>query len=68
MYIDNGAVVHALENLTRRVATMNVLRRCLLLATKLDPETDTRWIQTNETGLADTLSRFDFDQITNLAP
>ena len=68
MYIDNRAVVHALENLTIRGATMNVLRWCLLLAIELDLEIDARWIPTNENGLADALSRFDFDKITNLAP
>ena len=68
MYIDNRAVVHALQNLTIRGATMNMLRRCLLLATQLDLEIDARWIPTNENQLADALSRFDFDKITNLAP
>ena len=68
MYIDNRAVVHTLKNLTIRGATMNVLRRCLLLATELDLEIDTRLIPTNQNGPADALSRFDFHKITNLAP
>ena len=68
MYIDKRAVVHALENLSICGATMNVLWRCLLLVTELDLEIDARWIPTNENGLADVLSRFDFDKITNLAP
>ena len=68
MYIDNCAVINALEILTIRGATMNVLRRCLLLATELDLVIDARWIPTNENHLADAFLRFNFDKITNLAP
>ena len=68
MNIDNRAVVHGLENRTIRGATMNVLRRCLLLATNHDLEIEARWIPTNENGLADALSRFAYDKIADLAP
>jgi len=47
---------------------MNVLRRCLLLATEYDLEIDARWIPTGDNMLADALSRFDYNRIANLAP
>ena len=68
MNIDNRAVVHALQNGTIRGATMEVLWRCLLLATYHDLEIEARWIGTTENALADALSRFAYDKITNLAP
>lgn len=67
MHIDNRAVVYGLENVTIR-GSMDVLRICLLLAANFDLEIEPRWIPTNENGLADALSRFDYDRITNLAP
>jgi len=68
MHIDNRAVVYGLENLTIRGNSMDVLRRCLLLAANFDLEIEPRWIPTNENRLADALSRFDYDRITNLVP
>jgi len=68
MHIDNQAVVHALHNQTIRGASLNVLRRCLLLATDYDIEIEPRWIPTNENALADAFSHFDYGRITNLAP
>jgi len=41
-HVDNRAVFHGLENRTIRGTTMNVLRRCLLLATEYDLEIDAR--------------------------
>lgn len=68
MHIDNRAVVHGLENQTIWGSSMDVLRRCLLLATDHDLEIEARWIPTNANTLADALSRFDYEKITNLAP
>jgi len=68
MNIDNHAVVHALENQTIRGASMNVLPRCLLLAMTYDLDIKPRWIPTNENALADALTRFAYDKVTNLAP
>lgn len=68
MNIDNCAVIHALQNGTIRRATMEVIQRCLLLATYHDLEIEARWIGTTENALADALSRFAYDKITNLAP
>lgn len=68
MHIDNRAVVHGIANRTIRGATMNVLRRCLLIAAEHDLEIETQWISTKDNALADALSRFDFDRIANLAP
>lgn len=68
MHIDNRAVVYGLQNLTMRGGSMDVLRRCLLLATNNDLEIEPRWIPTSENALADALSRFDYDRIANLAP
>ena len=67
-HINNRAVVHGLENQTIRGSSMDVLRRCLLLATEHDEEIEARWIPTNANTLADALSRFDYEKITNLAP
>jgi len=48
---------------------MEVLRRCLLLlATKRDLELETEWISTKANALADALSCFDQDKITDHAP
>ena len=68
MHIDNRALVHRLENQTIRGSSIDVLRRCLLLATDHDLEIEARWIPTNANTLADALSRFDYEKITNLAP
>jgi len=68
MHIDNRAVAYAIENRTIRGASMNVLRRCLLLAAEYDLEISTQWIPTKDNMLADALSHFDFDRVANIAP
>jgi len=68
MHIDNRAVAYAISNRTIRGATMSVLRHCLLIAAECDLEIEFQWISTKQNTLADALSRFDFDRITNLAP
>ena len=55
--VDNRAVFHGLENRTIRGASMEVLRRCLLLAAEYDIEIKARWVPTEENALADALSR-----------
>jgi len=66
-HVDNLAVFHGLENWTIRGTTMNVLRRCLLLATEYDLEIDARWIPTGDNGLPDAFSRFHYNRIANLS-
>ena len=68
MLIDNRAVAYGISNRTIRGATMSVLCRCLHFATECDLEIECPWISTKENTLADVLSRFNFDRITNLAP
>ena len=68
MHIDNRAVAYAIENRTIRGASMNILRRCLLLAAEYDLEISTQWIPTKDNMLADALSCFDFDRVANIAP
>ena len=68
MNIDNKAVVHALTNWTIHGASMQVLRRCLLLATEHDLDLKARWIPTKDNALADALSRFVYDKVADLAP
>ena len=68
MHTDNRAVFYGLAKGTIRGASMTVLRRCLLLATEYDLELQPIWISTNENALADALSRFDHERVTNLAP
>ena len=68
LYIDNQAVVYAIKNRTIRGSTMDILRRCLLLASQNDLELRPCWIPTGMNKLADALSRFDRGIITNLSP
>lgn len=68
MYIDNQAVVHGLTNGTMRGAPMEVLRRCLLLATEYDLELETHWIATKDNALADALWRLNTQKIAIIAP
>lgn len=68
MHIDNRAVVYGIENQSIRGSTMEVLRRCLLLASKWDIELCPTWIPTTENALADALSRLDRDRIADQAP
>ena len=67
-HIDNQALVFGIRNHTMRGSTMDVLRRCLLLASQHDLELNLHWIPTGNNRLADALSRCDRDTITNLAP
>ena len=68
IHIDNRAVVHAIANRTIRGASMQVLRRCLLLATEYDVDLQAKWISTKDNALADALSRFAFQKVANIAP
>ena len=68
IHTDNRAVAHGIENRTIRGASMDVLRRCLLLAAENDLEIEVKWISTKENSLADALSCFDFNKIANIAP
>jgi len=68
IHIDNRAVVHGLTNRTIRGASMQVLRRCLLLATEFDLDLEARWVSTKENALADALSRVETNRIANIAP
>ena len=67
-HVDNRAVFHAIENRTIRGLSMDVLRRCLLLAAEYDLEVEAKWIPTKDNALADALFRFDYNRIANLAP
>jgi len=66
MHTNNHTVSYGLANGTIRGTSMTVLRRCLLRATEDDLELEPIWISTNENALADTLSRFNHDSVTNL--
>ena len=68
IHTDHQAVVYGLANGTIWGASMQVLRRCLLLAAEWDLELMSRWISTKDNALAETLSRFDYQTVTNLAP
>ena len=68
MHIDNRAVVFGLENMSMRGTSMDVLRRCLLLAANHDLQIEPRRIPMRENKLADALSRFDHTGIANLGP
>ena len=68
MHIDNKAVVHGLKNRTIRGGSINVLRRCLLLATEYDLELEAQWVSTKENALANALSRSEYNRIADLAP
>ena len=66
VHVDNQAVFHTLENWTIRGNSMDVLLRCLLLATEYNLEIEARWISTKENPLPDALSCFDYNWICNL--
>ena len=68
IHVDNRAVAHAVSNRTIRGGSMNVLRRCLLLASEYDLDLEARWVSTRENALADALSRSQYDRIADLAP
>ena len=68
IHVDNRAVAYGLAKGTIRGASMRVLRRCLLLATEYDLELEPQWISTRDNGLADALSCWDINRITDLAP
>ena len=68
IYTDNRAVSYGLANGTIRGASMQVLRRCLLLAAEYDLDIQSEWISTMNNSLADALSRFDYSRVTDLAP
>ncbi|KAH0603252.1 uncharacterized protein H6S33_008256 [Morchella sextelata] len=51
-----------------RGSTMDVLRRCLLMAATLDIDLSPVWIPSNENSLADALSRYQMSRITDLCP
>ena len=68
LHTDNRTVAHGLVNGTTRGGPMQLLRRCLLLATENDLVLEASWISTKENTLADALSRLDYNRITDLAP
>lgn len=68
IHIDNRAVVHGLAKGTIRGASMQVLRRCCLLAAEHDLELETQSISTKENALTEALSRLDTQTITDMAP
>ena len=65
-HVDNWAVFHSFENRTIRGNSMDVPQRCLPLATEYNLEIEVLWNATKENALADAVSRFDYDRITNL--
>lgn len=68
VHTDNRSVPYGIAKRTIRSGSMEVLRRCLLLAAEYDLELEAEWISTNANELADALSRFDYEKITDLAP
>ena len=68
IHTDNRVVSYGLANGTIRGASMEVLRRCLLLAAEYDLDLQPEWISTTNNSLADALSRLDYIRVTNLAP
>jgi len=68
MHVDNQAVAHGIANRTMRGASMQVLRRCLLLASEYDLEVEAFWVPTKENALAEALSRSEYNRIADLAP
>ena len=66
-HINNQAVVHGIANQTIRGNTMDVLHRCLLLASKNDIEFHPCRIPTEENILAEALSPFNREAVANLA-
>jgi len=68
LHTENRMVAYGIAKGTSRGGPMQVLQRCLLLATANDSELEARWISTKENVLANALSRPDYNRITDLAP
>ena len=68
LHTDNRCVAYGIAKRTIRAGSMEVLRRCVLLAAEYNLELEAEWISTNANALADALSRFDYKKITDLAP
>jgi len=67
VHMDNQTEAYGIANGTTRGKSMAVLRTCMLPATRYYLELEARWISTKENALADALSRFDYQRITDLA-
>ena len=48
MHVDNRAVAHGIANWTIRGGSMQVLKRCLLLASEYDLEVEALWVPTKD--------------------
>jgi len=68
VHTDNRKVVYEIANGTTRGGSMQVLRRCLLLATTHYVELETQWISTEDKAQEDALWRLDYLRITDLVP
>lgn len=68
VHTDNRRVAYGIANGKTWGKLMAVVRTCMLLATRYNLELEARWISTRENALADALSRFDYQGITDLTP
>ena len=67
VHTDNRTIAYGLAHGTTCRASMEVLRGCLLPATEYDLDLKAEWIPTNANALADVLSCFDYEKITDIA-
>ena len=55
IHVDTRAVAHAVSNRIIQGGSMNMLRRCLLLASEYNLDLKARWVSTRDNALADAL-------------
>ena len=68
VHTDNRVVAYGIANRTIGGGPMLVLRKCRLLAAEHDIEVETKWISTTDDALAEVLSPFNFEKVTDLVP
>ena len=66
MFCDNEAVVAGINKRTIQDATINLLQSLFLLAAQRNIDVVAVWVPSKANALADALSRFDSEKITNL--
>ena len=68
IHCDNSAIVSGINSKTIRGPAIDLLKSLFLLTTLDDIEIVALWLSSQDNWIADALSRFNFDLITNLFP
>lgn len=68
IHSDNKPAVHGFLNMVLRGDANYALRQILILAAGYDIKISSEWLPTKDNGLADSLSRLDFDAVLEYCP